>query len=787
MTDASDHTAAQRGVTWLFAAALFLSASLLFSVQPMFAKMVLPLLGGTAAVWNTCMVFYQAVLLGGYVYAHLTVGWLGVRRQAALHLGILCLAWISLPIGIAAGWTPPTTSNPVPWLLLLLTVSLGLPLFVVSASAPMLQAWFAGTGHPAGKDPYFLYAASNLGSLLALLGYPILIEPLLLVTRQSLSWAIGYGVLMALIAACAAVLWLGRGQAVAAPASAGPPPPAKRGKQSARKKHPTKSRAAEARSPGLPWPLRLRWLVLALVPSSLLLGVTAHISTDIAAVPLLWVVPLALYLLTFVFVFARRTILPEAWMLHLQTPLVLLLAVLFFNGLMLALPWLWLFLHLATFFVTAMVCHGELARTRPDPGHLTEFYLWISVGGMLGGMFNAFLAPQVFSLIVEYPLMIAAACLLRPPLGPKSASANLGWRDFAWPAGLLVAGGGLLFALERANYLLSPGFIALVLLAIAVPAFFFRWRPIRLGLCVGAILLIGALDFGGSEYVLYSQRNFFGVLRVREAVTWVRIQQAGASPQAIPVASHVLLHGSTKHGAQWLDELRRDQPTSYFARSGPLGDIFAATAAREGFEQIGITGLGAGSIAAYGEPGWEITFFEIDPAVEQVARDTRFFTYLAHCKADVNVVLGDARLSLQEVPGGQFDLLILDAFASDSVPVHLITRQAAELYLDKLAPGGLLAFQISNRYLNLEPILGRIAAELGLVSRIRIDDREPSERQSDGSESSTWVVMARSQEHLGSLADHREWKPTSTDAPLWTDDFSNIVSVLSWTGSSRQE
>ena len=496
-------------VQWFYATTLLVSATLLFVVQPMFARMVLPLLGGTPAVWNTCMVFYQACLLGGYIYAHLTIHWLGVRRQAVLHLFILCLPWFVLPIGVSGEVSPPAEANPTGWLMTLLSLVVGLPFFVVSASAPMLQAWFAHTGHPAAKDPYFLYAASNLGSMIALLGYPIVVEPALSLTAQSTAWTVGYGLLVVLCFGCAVLLWRSPRGSSPVTAVKDNPDASRRASRSQRAKRTRQSANDATPNAAVAWPQRARWLVLSLVPSSLLLGVTAHISTDIAAVPLLWVVPLALYLLSFVLVFARRTILPHAWMLRLQPFLVLALAVLFVHSLMGLFPLLWLFLHLATFFATCMVCHGELAETRPDPSRLTEFYLWISVGGVLGGAFNALVAPNLFSSIVEYPLVIALACLLRPAIGTAGQGPRDRMRDLVLPAAVLLAFGGLLLGLELKAYFISPGLAAVTLLAAGVIVFFFRKRPLRFALGVGAMFLIGGFKFGQTSYLIYSETKLF--------------------------------------------------------------------------------------------------------------------------------------------------------------------------------------------------------------------------------------------------------------------------------------
>jgi len=736
----------------LFALTLFVSAMLLFVVQPMFAKMVLPRLGGTPAVWNTCMVFYQAVLLAGYVYAHVTTRWLGARRQAAMHLAVLCLPWVVLPIGVAGAWNPPAEASPVAWLLILLAVSVGLPFFVVSASAPMLQAWFANTGHPAAKDPYFLYAASNLGSMIALLGYPVLVEPSLPLAGQGLVWAAGYGLLMLLTLGCAVLLWRSRGAGL----SGTPVDDAPAGG----------SASAELGRADPTWRQRARWLVLSFAPSSLLLGVTTHISTDIAAAPLLWVVPLALYLLTFVLVFARRKILPHAAMLRLQPYLVVLLAALFFHGAA-KLVWVLLSLHLVTFFVTAMVCHGELARARPKASRLTEFYIWMSVGGVLGGLFNAMLAPHLFPTVVEYPLVIAVACMLRPAGDSATGTSRSRWLDVALPAALAAGLGGLVLALDAFGVVLTVAGASIILGLAGLVGFGFQNRPIRFGLGVGAVLTVGLLCFGKEGRVLDVRRNFFGVVRVRY------------NPD---LNTHVLVHGSTNHGMQSRDPRRRNQPLCYYHRTGPLGRLFKAIGDPPRVRQIGIIGLGTGSIASYGQPGQRITYYEIDPAVEQIARDPRYFTFLRDGPAEVEVVLGDARLTLADAPDARYDLLILDAFSSDAIPIHLITREALRLYLRKLADDGVLALHISNRYLNLEPVLGNLAADAGVVCRICRDAEIAPEERDEGKFASRWLVIARRPENLGPLRDDPLWKPVPTQpgAPLWSDDFSNILAVMKW-------
>ncbi|MCC6126279.1 MAG: fused MFS/spermidine synthase [Pirellulales bacterium] len=746
--------------TFLFAATLFLSAALLFSVQPMFAKMVLPRFGGAPAVWNTCLVFYQAVLLAGYLYAHLSVKWLGPRKQAALHLAVLLAPWIVLPIRIAENWSPPADAFPVPWVWLLLSLSVGLPFFVVSASAPVLQAWFAETGNRSARDPYFLYSASNLGSLLALLSYPLAIEAYLSLGAQAWTWTAGYGLLIALLCACATRMWLSPKAlfAEAEPRVAGP---------------------SEEDSSPLGFARRLRWVLLAAIPSSLLLGVTAHVTVDIVSMPLLWVIPLALYLLTFVIVFARRPILAHRWMVRMQ-PLVLVAAVgsLIWKATEPTSVLLVGSLHLLAFFLTAMVCHGELAADRPAAGRLTEFYLWMSVGGVLGGLFNALAAPLLFATVLEYPLALAAACMVRPRIAAMRKGPP--YREWIVPGMALVIaamiwGIGEIFAISgRRYYGMAVVNLSLAVLA-ACAAFSLRRRPLPFGLAVAALAALSLKCAESASQTLHVERSFFGILQIKR------------DPAA---NTNFLIHGLTNHGQQCRDDDRRREPLSYYHKQGPLGGVFRALQKRRPLKEIGALGLGAGTIAAYGLPGERITFYEIDPAVERIARRPEYFTYLADCRANVEVVLGDARLSLARGPARQFDLLILDAFNSDAVPLHLLTREAFAVYLKRLAERGVLAAHVSSRYLNLEPALGRVAEDAGLTALICRDE----EVEEIGKFATDWVVMARRAADLGPLADDPRWEPLPTIAGrIWTDDFSNIVDAIelenSWdwlVPSSRQ-
>lgn len=736
----------------LYSLTMFLSATLLFMVEPMFGKMALPLLGGTPSVWNTCLVFYQSALLAGYLYAHLVPKWLGVRRQAALHLGLLFLILLTLPIGIFHGWTPPPTANPVAWLLLLLLLSVGMPFFVVSTTAPLLQKWFTHTGHAFAHDPYFLYGASNLGSLLALVAYPVLIEPYLHLHHQSWAWAGGYVVLVALMALCGVVLW--RTYAPAGTAARPGAPIAAAG-----------GAATPAAAP-LTLSQRVWWVLLAFAPSSLLLGVTTYLSTDIASVPLLWIIPLIIYLLTFVLVFARKPLIPHSIMVFVEPFLIIPVVIFFFIGLKGAV-WQSLPLHLLVFFAIAMVCHGELMHSRPPADHLTEFYLWISVGGVLGGIFNALLAPVLFNSVIEYPLVIVVACLLRPTLSPMDQKSR-------WLAGdlLLPLALGVLLVLLAWVFRVMPEHLKLPALIITsclagCICYSFRFRPRRFGLGVGVLLIAGVWFIGQPDRVLLRERNFFGVSKVVEDV-------AGHH--------HILIHGSTIHGAQSLDPARRREPLTYFHRTGPLGQVFAEFSGSKAKKEVAIIGLGTGTIACYGQAGQHFTFYEIDPAIERIARASQYFTFLKDCPAQVGVVLGDARLSLKNTPAAIYDMIILDAFSSDAIPIHLITREAISLYLAKLKPDGILVFHTSNRFLDLKSVLGALAADAGLKSLSRNQKHLNKEDVTDKKAPSSWVVMARRPEDLGGLARNQQWQglPGRPGEALWTDDFSNILSVVDW-------
>ncbi len=710
----------------------------------MFSKMALPLLGGAPAVWNTSMMVFQGLLLGGYLYAHLLARHLGPARQVALHGALLAASLVALPIALPGGWDPPAAGAPVPWLVGLIVVGVGLPFFALSTAAPLVQQWFARTDHPAAHDPYFLYAASNAGSLLALLAYPLLVEPTLAVSDQRRLWSWGYAAVAVLIVACG----------VAALRRPSPAPHALPAVEPA-------EHALDAATPA--WATRAWWTLLAFAPSSLLLGVTTYITTDVAAVPLLWVVPLALYLLSFVLVFARRPPLPHRLALRLQ-PLVLLpLAVALFSGqtgdLRTMAP-----LHLVVFFVTAMVCHGELARLRPAAVHLTEFYLWLSVGGVLGGVFNVLVAPVLFERVLEYQIVLALACALRP--WPDAGEDRVALRrDILFPV-LLVAAIVALLRLPRDWHpLVETRGVAVLGGLAALCCLLFVRRPLRLALGVLGVMMIGAAGLTTSRNVIHRERSFFGVYEVGDSGN----------------GYHTLRHGTTLHGAQNIRPPWNRDPLTYYRVLGPLGDLFGVSRLGDAPLRVAVVGLGTGSVACHAREGDRFTYYEIDPLVERLARDDRFFTYLRDCTPDAPVVLGDARLSLARGDGqDEYDLMVLDAFSSDAIPAHLLTREALAVYRERLSPRGVLAFHVSNRYLDLIPVVADLAGDAGMHAMAGLDRRITDAERRRLLTPSVWVAVTRDSATIAPLAETGRWAWLERDEErrLWTDDYSNVLGVL---------
>ena len=718
----------------VFALALFTSAALLFWVQPLVAKMLLPLLGGAPSVWNTCMVFFQALLLAGYAYALLLSQRFTLRNQAILHAVLLLTAGLVLPFALSNRVlaSVPTQSSPIGWVLSTLLVTVGPPFLLLSATAPLLQRWFSHSTHKSARDPYFLYAVSNAGSMLALLGFPFLLEPLFAIRTQSWIWAVGYAALVILVITCA-ILLNGRRAATSHTAI-------------------VEDQSAVTVEPAQ----RFEWILLAFVPSSLMLGVTTFIATDVASVPLIWIIPLALYLLTFILAFGNQRLikLPLSSILFPSTLLVL-------GAFLILSPpvsvWVTISLHLLVFFFAALVSHQRLAQSRPHVSKLPEYYLWIAVGGVLGGIFNALLAPLLLSTPLEYPAAIILALLVRPVTDQEQKTKS--WWRISFPTIIFVLTFGLAIVVPRFELSgkLENGLVLLLPLVLCF-VLSFR-RPLVFALALAALMFASIPYTNASVKTLATERNFFGVWRVT------------TNPNE---EFRRLYHGSTVHGVQLKDEARKCEATSYYHKDGPLGQVFEVYNSKPSIKPVAATGLGSGTIGTYSLQGQEWDFYDIDPAIVRIASDSRYFTFLSDCtKAQYRVILGDARLRLHEAPAGKYGLLIMDAFSSDSVPAHLLTTEAMNLYIDKLSTDGMIAFHISNRYLNLEPLLSGLSRRAGLVAFIRRDE----ERNVAGRYPSVWVVMARNDSALGAIADDDRWSRAQGDM-VWTDDFSNILSLL---------
>ncbi|MFZ5669789.1 MAG: fused MFS/spermidine synthase [Pseudomonadota bacterium] len=732
----------------LFVATVFASAALVFMVQPMVAKLVLPLLGGSPAVWNTSMAFFQAALLVGYGYAHLLQRIPSVRRQITVHLVALAIAGHTLPLRISGLLGEPSSTQPAFWLVGVLTLSIGLPFAILSATAPLVQAWHARTFRGEGTgEPYALYAASNLGSLLALLAYPVLVEPLMTLVGQRFLWSGGYVLFVLLLAGLGLTIWRRHFE----PAHAAPRAPA---------------------TPAPTWLERARWVVLAAIPSSLMLGVTTHITTDVASAPFLWVLPLSLYLVTFIIAFQTRPAIPPYWAATFQAAIIAACAATLefaANDIEMVLA-----VHLASFFLTALVCHQALVARRPDPAHLTEFYLCLSLGGVVGGAFNAFVAPVIFDTVLEYPLVLALSVLARP------------WgrgRPTYWEMSLVGTGlATALVAALAAEQLGQDIKVKAVLAATAVCVFLLRGRAPAMFVLIVA-LMISAHYVGGRGEVLRTDRSFFGVLRQTQGAGGSIPANEPAPPPAVAAFARtplrMLAHGTTLHGAQAGPGPYRCRPLVYYAPETPIGQVFVASQAARSAVRVGAVGLGTGSVAAYVRPGDHLTFFEIDPLVVRISRDSGDFTYTTECaKGRVDYVIGDARLTLAKQPTDQFDILLIDAFSSDAVPAHLLTVEAVRSYLSRLKPDGILVLHLSNRNLDLNApamAVARAAGGYALLQR----HYEPSNFPNQWESQEDALIVARTPQALIPYAASGQWEQTRPDLVRpWTDDYTNLVGAM---------
>lgn len=664
-----------RGTTVLFTVTAFLGAALLFVVQPLVARLLLPSYGGSATVWSTASLFFQVVLLLAYLWAHWSTRRWGHRGQPRVQLVLLLLPLAVLPVAVPGGSQPGDDVEPALWLLRTLALMVGLPFLVIACTGPVVQRWYSWVG-PRGEDPYFLFAASNLGSFVGLLAYPFLVEPWLSLAAQRLAWSAGFAAYAVLMASCALVT-------------------IRAGRDTAAVRLETTPRPAARRI--------LSWGLLAFVPSSLMLGVTAHLSTDVSPIPLLWVVPLAIYLATFVAAFASTSRKPPVLVGWVAT--VLGAAALYASGssdeLLPAVV-----VNLVLVAAVGYAAHGRLAADRPAPDHLTLFFLVVAAGGAAGGLVNGLLAPALLDRVWEYPLILVCLPLLLVGTGPGRPR------------------------VRRA----VPVAATAVLLAFAL------WAS--------QLQVSGAME---------RTRSFYGAYRVVD-----------------DLGTHTLVHGTTVHGRQFFrDPLRRTMPTTYYVSRGSCEDLFRIMAGR--LDEVGIVGLGAGTMAAYGEEGERFTFFEIDADIVATARDTDLFTFLADSDADIEVQVGDGRLEIADQPEGTLDLLVLDAFSSDSIPVHLLTREAMREYAAALAPDGVLLVHISNRFFDLEPVLSAAAADLGWDATLGT-----SLADTPGSTASTWVALTPDYEVTRQLLGQAEWRPVSEDRRVtWTDDYSSVLAVLS--------
>ncbi len=746
-------TEAGPGTLWLYTLTMLLSALLLFSIQPMFAKMVLPVLGGSPSVWAVALAFFQGALLAGYCYAHALIRLLPAKLTGLLHLGFCLIAFLALPIALPESWQEPPLGDAYLWQFGLFAVAIGLPFMAVAANAPLLQAWFARTGHAQSADPYFLYAASNLGSFFALLGYPLVLEPMFGVKALSGFWMLGYLCLILGIATCFAVIW--KRQAVSGVRS-------------------IEAASGDDRLAGVGpnWQNRLTWIGLAMVPSALLTAFTTHIATDVASAPLIWVIPLALYLLTFVIVFRDSVIRSSrddstdvlSW-IHVVS--------IFLVFLQLSQRWVegWFLtssLGFIVFMSSTLIAHRTLYESRPSASSLTEFYLWMSFGGVLGGLFAGLVAPQIFSEVFEYPLILALTLACRR--GVVAAVKKGGW-DLIGGTMKLVAGFVGVFGFAalcvKMGWTFDDWGPALLLIAALAIPLFYCWRQPVSQLAIALMMVAVLVYLPTAVRVGNAQRSYFGVYRILKS-------DDGQYT--------VLQHGSTLHGAQ----RRHDKdgnpvddhtPATYYYKGGPIHEAIARVQQRFGSEnpkgRFGVVGLGAGAMACYARKGETWRFYEIDPVVVEIARSPKF-TYLSKCQPNADIVIGDARLTVAKEPDESFDLLVIDAFSSDAVPMHLLTREALLLYISKLKPEGVGVLHISNRHLDLEGVLNVTLGDIKGVKAFVVEKILPVAAYE---KTSSRIAVFSKDPHVAHsfLRVRGARTPRYADVKLWTDDASDIL------------
>jgi hypothetical protein len=734
-----------------FTLTLFWSAMLLFMVQPLFARMALPLLGGAPSVWNIALVFFQFMLLMGYLYAH-GLQRFAPRTQIVIHVTLLVTAALTLPLNIPGWYAEPSSSSPTLWLLGLLTVAVGLPFFALAAQAPLMQRWFSFSDDKDAKDPYFLYAASNIGSMIGLIGYPLAMEPSFGVRLQNFIWAGGFLGLILLVATAAAMTW-----------------------KSSIKVPPVSSLSAP-----VPMSEQFMWILLSSIPSGLLVAVSNILATDIGSLPMLWVLPLIIYLLSFVIAFDRHDRLPIHKM-PVHIAMALILAGIFAYSSFAENIWVGLLLLLLPFFIIATACHGRLVSKRPETSHMTRFYVLMSLGGAIGGGFSSLLAPVIFNWIYEFPILIAvaAAVLASPAVGTYKQSIvrrflngdthSILGHIMAISFALVVAmiGSALVNKMQLEMSIPMPqmaGVFGCIGILVAL-CFMSRTLPFRFAatIAISGLVLHGFSQIMGNRHNLFQGRSFFGVNVVKIL-------------EAKKVA--ILQHGTTVHGAQSQLQALRYQPQSYYVADSGVGQVMR----KLNFKNIGLVGLGSGGLSCYHRPGQSFTYFEIDPLMISIARNRKYFSFVSDCTPDARIILGDARLQLQRLATEpKFDLLIIDAFSSDSIPIHLITAEAMNLYLSRLPADGLLMVHISNRFFNLEPVVGRLAQNSGLHTAINRFTAPTNPPIGTYPASSIWIAASRDAaliEKVRGLGPGWKSLAIKPGQSLWTDDFSTPLLAL---------
>ena len=737
------------GLAVIFTVTIFLSATLLFSVQPMFTKLILPLLGGASNVWNTAMVFFQAMLLGGYIYAHLVSKYLPVKAQIAVHACVTASGFLFLPLAIPADLILPASGMPTFWLLGLFGVTVGLPFFALSANAPLLQRWFSLTDHRDADDPYFLYSASNAASLIILCAYPFIIEPNTRLGGQTYSWAIGYTVLLVMLLITSYAFYRRLAPVV-------------------------KSVEDETVFSRAGWRQKAFWVFLAFLPSSLMLGVTTYMTNNIASTPFLWIMPLALYLLTFVIVFARKPIVSAQGLSKLFPWVVvagfLLIAPNFpfeimghsFNTS--PPPIVKIPLLLTVYFLISLYCHAILVEKRPAASGLTEFYILMSVGGVLGGIFNALIAPVIFDAVYEFILVLALVMFLRPTGIEMPKAGEKPWNLFF--IGLIAAAFNAAMMFSAGTHLPLIIFLSVAIIAIASMRFEIN-RLVKIGMFASLALVAIVFDLFGSES-LYKDRSFYSLLAVREA-------------QSDDGLIHKFVHGDTFHNYQLRDPALQKVPTSYYVEGGSIHvSVEALRKDLGGNVDVAVVGLGAGAMVCYEQPGDKWIYFEIDPAVVDLAKNHKYFNYIDRCAPNADILVGDARQKMQDIPAKSLDMIVIDAFSSNAIPAHLVTREALELYQSRLRDQGLVFFHTSNKMLDITSVVARLAEDAGLTARYVDIDEFPGNPYAHYGSRATGILMGPDDiiQRVTSGDDRYKIWTSSDYVKVWTDDYSSVLGTL---------